>query len=237
MNYTAFSRQRLRVLKSKLQWYQAEVDCGKAANPKVKTETVAETAAAVEYEVAKSFVGATDALRRAQDRLLVLEDQIVHERRLQEQHKDMSGAIASKVEEARDAVDSVASSQASGGSAAPSSQVKELGRKNKELMGAMDSFLAHHYPRPTPEQGEEKDGKRSKQAVNISRFLEQPKEMLSMKEILEEMMNIALQKPHAPYVALDERYWPPYIELLVRWGIGMKHPQHSNQVKLCAYHI
>jgi centromere protein K len=223
------------VLKSKLQWYLAEIESERAANPTPVVQSVAETAAAVEHEVAKSFVGASEALQRAQDRLLVLEEQIVHERHLQEQHRDMAAAIATKIDDAQEAVDA-GGSQASGSSAS-NSQAKELGRKNKEIIVAMNQFLSQHYPRPTPEEGADADGKRTKQTGNISRYLEQPKELLTMQDILEEMMNIAMTKPHAPYIALDDRYWPPYIELLVRWGIGMKHPQHSNQVKLCAYHI
>merc|ERR1719345_318734 len=100
----------------------------------------------------------------------------------------------------------------------------------------MNEFLGKHYPRPTPADTDPGSGaggggaaaaaapgsgKRSR-ASGISSYLQQPSEMLSMSEILEELMNNAITRPHAPYIVLDDRYWEPYIELLVRWGIGLK---------------
>lgn len=227
----------------------------KATHPAVPVQSIEESVAAVQHEVAKGFVGSVDALQRAQDRLLLLEDQIVHERRLQRQHRDVASALQIKLDEARDAAEEAAGSQGGGGggSAAQSSQQRQLGLRNKSMLLAMNDFLSKHFPRPTALEVEHGgaagdgaaaeggstpgSGKRSRAAGGIASYLQQPSEMLSLSEILEELMNIAITKPHAPYVVIDGRYWEPYVELLVRWGIVLKHPQHSNQVKLVAFHI
>lgn len=146
---------RLRILESRLQWYQAELDTAKATVPVIPPQTIKESVAAVEHEVATGFVGSAEALQRAQDRLLLLEDQIVYERHLQEQHREMAAALEAKIDEAKDAADEHADSQQSGrasggGSAATSSEQRQLGARNKTMMDALNEFLENHYPRPTP---------------------------------------------------------------------------------------
>ena len=39
------------------------------------------------------------------------------------------------------------------------------------------------------------------------------------------------------FVWAAEIHWPMYIELIIRWGIGTKHPSKPNQIKLVAFHI
>jgi hypothetical protein len=85
-----------------------------------------------------------------------------------------------------------------------------------------NAFLQEHFPRPDPSNGSDggsgtaAGGKRTKQA-NISQYLEQPSELLSMSEILEELMNLSLGRPHDPYITITDRHWAPYLELLIRW--------------------
>lgn len=43
-------------------------------------------------------------------------------------------------------------------------------------------------------------------------------------------MNKALNTPHDPYVAIDDTFWPPYVEMLLRYGIAVRH--HENNFKL-----
>ena len=186
----------------------------------VAKQSIAESVAAVEHEVAKGFEGSIEALQRAQDRLLLLEEQIIHERHLQDQHREVAAALQNKLDEARDAAEEAADSQrsGSGGGAAPSSQQRQLALRNKSMMDAMNEFLGKHYPRPTPADTDRDGGggaagpatgeggaagaggaKRSR-ATGISSYLQQPSEMSSMSEILEELMNNAITRPHAPYV-------------------------------------
>lgn len=39
-----------------------------------------------------------------------------------------------------------------------------------------------------------------------------------------------------PYVPISRRYWPAYIELLLRSGIAEKHPKDNRLMKLVSFH-
>jgi len=49
-------------------------------------------------------------------------------------------------------------------------------------------------------------------------------------------MNAIVTRPSDPYIVLQPQHWPPYVELLVRAGIAVKHPQNSDLVKLTEFH-
>lgn len=42
--------------------------------------------------------------------------------------------------------------------------------------------------------------------------------------------------PHDPYVKINDSFWPPYIELLLRNGIALRHPEDPTQIRLEAFH-
>ncbi|XP_008316044.1 centromere protein K [Cynoglossus semilaevis] len=56
-------------------------------------------------------------------------------------------------------------------------------------------------------------------------------ENISLKDILELLMNKALNSPHDPYVDIGDIRWMPYVELLLRYGIVVRH--HENNFKVC----
>lgn len=41
---------------------------------------------------------------------------------------------------------------------------------------------------------------------------------------------------HDPYVAITERFYAPYVELLIRAGIAEKHPSDPKRMRLTAFH-
>lgn len=49
-------------------------------------------------------------------------------------------------------------------------------------------------------------------------------------------MNRIVSSPSDPYVQLQPEHWPPYVELLVRAGIAVKHPEDSARLKLTDFH-
>ncbi|XP_066037309.1 centromere protein K isoform X4 [Chamaea fasciata] len=79
----------------------------------------------------------------------------------------------------------------------------------RELLDALGDFLDEHFPQP--EEGENTE-----------------------KKIL---INKLMSTPHEPYVTINESFWPPYIELLLRYGIALRHPEDSNRMRLQAFHI
>ncbi|XP_069483456.1 centromere protein K isoform X2 [Ambystoma mexicanum] len=81
----------------------------------------------------------------------------------------------------------------------------------QELLKALGEFLEDHFPLPE-ESGRSDNRKKS-------------------------LMNKMLSTPHEPYLSIDESHWPPYIELLLRYGIALRHPTDPNRIRLESFHL
>ncbi|NWR94996.1 CENPK protein, partial [Furnarius figulus] len=93
----------------------------------------------------------------------------------------------------------------------------------EELVSALGEFLEKHYP--VPQNGKNK---------NFS--AESDVELLALQDILEMLVNKLISTPHEPYITIDESFWPPYIELLLRFGMALRHPEDPNRMRLEAFH-
>ncbi|XP_050186073.1 centromere protein K [Myiozetetes cayanensis] len=96
----------------------------------------------------------------------------------------------------------------------------------RELLSALGEFLDEHFPLP--------QGGRS--AINKNFSPEPAVELLALQDILEILINKLMATPHEPYVTINESFWPPYIELLLRFGIALRHPEDPNRMRLEAFH-
>lgn len=50
--------------------------------------------------------------------------------------------------------------------------------------------------------------------------------------LMQQLTNKTLETPHEPYVTVDDTFWPPYIEMLLRNGIAIRHPDDCNKIRL-----
>uniref|UniRef100_A0A8D2PAK7 Centromere protein K n=1 Tax=Zosterops lateralis melanops TaxID=1220523 RepID=A0A8D2PAK7_ZOSLA len=96
----------------------------------------------------------------------------------------------------------------------------------KELLNALGEFLDEHFPHP--EEGENTKNKNSSAEPAVK--------LITLKEILEILINKLMATPHEPYITINESFWPPYIELLLRYGIALRHPEDPNRMRLQAFH-
>lgn len=46
------------------------------------------------------------------------------------------------------------------------------------------------------------------------------------------LMNKVLNTPHDPYVTVDSTFWPPYVEMLLRYGIAVRHQESNFKIRL-----
>ncbi|XP_074424961.1 centromere protein K [Larus michahellis] len=111
---------------------------------------------------------------------------------------------------------------------------KELKKKmlklrvyKEELLNALGKFLEEHFP--LPEKGRSAEKKNSSEEPAV--------ELITLNEILEILINKLMNTPHEPYVTIDDSFWPPYIELLLRYGIALRHPADPNRMRLEAFHM
>ncbi|NXC38035.1 CENPK protein, partial [Penelope pileata] len=107
-------------------------------------------------------------------------------------------------------------------------QMRELKEYKKKLLNALSEFLDEHFPFP---EGYENAGKKKKKSSEDS-----GEQLITMHEILEILLNQLLCTPHDPYVKVSDSFWPPYLELLLRSGIALRHPEDPNRIRLEAFH-
>uniref|UniRef100_A0A8C5LUE6 Tripartite motif containing 23 n=1 Tax=Leptobrachium leishanense TaxID=445787 RepID=A0A8C5LUE6_9ANUR len=105
------------------------------------------------------------------------------------------------------------------------SKVMKVRAYRKELLTSLGSFLEEHFPLPE-KQSKKKRGVSAEPAV----------EWLTVHEIFETLINKIMASPHNPYIVIDQRFWPPYIELLLRYGIALRHPEDNNKIRMEAFH-
>ncbi|KAM9252658.1 centromere protein K [Dugong dugon] len=95
----------------------------------------------------------------------------------------------------------------------------------EKLLFTLGGFLEDHFPLP--------DGKVKKKKKNMQ---EPTAQLMTLHEMLEILINKLFDVPHDPYVKINDSFWPPYIELLLRNGIALRHPEDPNRVRLEAFH-
>uniref|UniRef100_A0A8B9FLB5 Centromere protein K n=1 Tax=Amazona collaria TaxID=241587 RepID=A0A8B9FLB5_9PSIT len=87
-------------------------------------------------------------------------------------------------------------------------KILQLKIYKKKLLTALGKFLEEHFP--SPEKG----------GTNLLRIL----------------VDKSVSTPHEPYVPIDDSFWPPYLELLLRHGIAQRHPENPDRIRLEAFH-
>ncbi|XP_032941831.1 centromere protein K isoform X2 [Catharus ustulatus] len=105
-------------------------------------------------------------------------------------------------------------------------KILKLKAFKKEILSAFVGFLDEHFP--LIEEGGNTKNKNSSAESGV--------ELISLKEILENLINKVVATPHEPYLTINESFWPPYIELLLRYGIALRHPQDPNRMRLQPFH-
>ncbi|NWH54900.1 CENPK protein, partial [Fregata magnificens] len=98
------------------------------------------------------------------------------------------------------------------------SKMLKLKIYKEEILNALGEFLEENFPLPEKNSSEEP-----------------PVELLTLHEVLEILINKLMNSPHEPYVTINDSFWPPYIELLLRYGIALRHPEDPKRIRLEAF--
>ncbi|RVE75727.1 hypothetical protein OJAV_G00001890 [Oryzias javanicus] len=106
-------------------------------------------------------------------------------------------------------------------------KIQKMKAYQETLMECLGDILEKHVPLPQVESAPS----RRKKSVEC----EITPEVVSLSEVLEVLMNKALQSPHDPYVIVDDTFWPPYVEMLLRYGIAVRHQENNFKIRLGAF--
>ncbi|XP_051028493.1 centromere protein K [Acomys russatus] len=104
-------------------------------------------------------------------------------------------------------------------------KIRSIKEFKEKLLITLGEFLEDHFPLP--------DGNIRKKQRNIQ---ESNVQLITLNEILEMLINRMFDVPHDPYVKIGDSFWPPYIELLLRYGIALRHPEDPSRIRLEAFH-
>ena len=111
-------------------------------------------------------------------------------------------------------------------------QLQFLQKYNHSLLEKMALFMKKTFPPPNADQTKQwlkKQGLRADEDVVPFQ---------SLQLILEDLMNHCIDTPHDPYTELDPKlHWQPYIQLLLRCGIALRHPDDESKIKLTPFHL
>ncbi|KAG8015150.1 Centromere protein K [Nibea albiflora] len=103
-------------------------------------------------------------------------------------------------------------------------KIQKMKVYQESLMECLGDILEKHVPLP------QNDSSTNKKKKNIAQ--ESDEDLISLNEILELLMNQVLNTPHDPYVTIDSTFWPPYIEMLLRYGIAVRHQENNFKIRL-----
>ncbi|NXO97014.1 CENPK protein, partial [Certhia brachydactyla] len=152
-----------------------------------------------------------------------LEEDLKREQQWYEEQKQMLDTLNKIKEEAKNQIDQ---SSVQRDFNELKTKILNLKTYKKELLSALGAFLDEHFPLPEKVENTKKKKSSAEPAV----------ELITLQEILENLINKLMTTPHDPYITINESFWPPYIEMLRRCGMVLRHPEDPNRLRLQPFH-
>ncbi|XP_041960542.1 centromere protein K [Alosa sapidissima] len=106
-------------------------------------------------------------------------------------------------------------------------KIKKMKDYQATLMETLSDLLEEHFP--VPDQGRGTAGRKKT-------TIETEVDFLPLNEVLELLTNKTLETPHEPYVTMDDRFWQPYVEVLLRYGIAARHSEDHTKIRLESFY-
>ncbi|XP_001628227.2 centromere protein K isoform X1 [Nematostella vectensis] len=227
-NLEKIHEEILKAKEKRLQAEYAAIESSGVEVPSMKEEYLD---ASLKQQLAQNTSQLDDTLLILKSKRKEIAEQLEREKEILEQHKDIEISLLNKTKKIEDTKENFQSG---------TSKVRELERKQriaetqlKQVMKKLGVFLREHFPLPTLEDVEVK----RKTVLQGEQTLDPTINYVTLQEMLEELMNTQHDRPHDPYMQLQPHHWPPYVELLLRCGLVLRHNQDSNQIKLESFNV
>ncbi|CAG5129511.1 unnamed protein product [Candidula unifasciata] len=105
-------------------------------------------------------------------------------------------------------------------------KVNKVTEMNKYFKEQLKEILSKHFPLPHPTEA----GGAAQRDIDMSN-------RLSLMSIVGRLIEQSLNSPEQPYIDMDDRFWPPHVEFLLRCQIVLKDPNNSHRIKLVPFHL
>ena len=213
------SNARLKILQYKEKKLQAQVEYIKNRDPEVVSKDLLFVEARLLSDLKKNTAQLQQTLKILKEQRAEVAGDIAWKRKLLEEQK----AIRNSLEEKLQTLDLQENDEQEENSvlAKLEAKKKEANQYHMTVMNQLGKFLSTHFPTPNNDSEE---------------GLEQGRQYWSLQQIIEALMNRLFESPHDPYIKILPVHWPPYIELLLRSNIILRHPENCDLIKLVAFH-
>ncbi|PKY14809.1 hypothetical protein RhiirB3_400759 [Rhizophagus irregularis] len=179
-------------------------------------------------------------------------EQIEREKNLLSESEIIHNVLLNKLEKLQlDESDDESESQSEIG--AIRQELRSIKSNYNMLMDELNDFIDTNFPPPNFEkdevdemliddnkdddENEDEDRAEGEDEVHAENETRN-KRFLTLKDMLENLMNQTYNNPNNPYITFDpERIWPPYVETLIRSGIAKRNPNDANMLKLVEFHL
>ncbi|XP_063996009.1 centromere protein K isoform X1 [Pogoniulus pusillus] len=146
-------------------------------------------------------------LQTVQSKNKQLEEDLKRELQWENEQKEILNVLIGIKEETEKEFEKVSTRSLKPEESKLQNEIWKLQIHKEKLLNAFSEFLEKHFPLP------EKDRRN------------------------ERLINKLLYTPYEPYVTIDDSFWPPYVELLLRYGIARRHTGDANRMRLEAFHL
>ncbi|XP_052633068.1 centromere protein K isoform X1 [Harpia harpyja] len=218
------SDTRLSLLITRVKALQAEYNQWQKRTPEIISNNPEVLLALGKEELQKTKNDLEMVLSTVQSKNKQLEEDLKREQQWQEEQEQVVDALNRIEEEMKTQTEQLSRKRALQQLQNKMSKVKSY---KEGLLNALGEFLGEHFP--IPEKGGSTKKKKS--------FEKPAVELITLHEILEILIHKLMSTPHDPYVTINDSFWPPYIELLLRYGIALRHPEDPNRMRLEAFHM
>jgi len=195
-----------KVLNAKEKKLQTEIIALEKEGLQVTSANPEYTVACLKSQLLKSINQLEETLKIVKGQRKEIEQDLQREEEILKQHQEIDDSLTAKIASLEQARDAVNST----------SQTKDL-KKQKE---AADVYLLRTM-------------KKLNQGIGVS--MDPNVAYVSLQQLTEDLMNMLYFKPSNPYIRIAQIHWPPYIELLLRCGVALRHPQDCNLIRLVAF--
>ncbi|XP_029860353.1 centromere protein K isoform X2 [Aquila chrysaetos chrysaetos] len=214
----------LSLLITRVKALQAEYNQWQKRTPEIISNNPDVLLALGKEELQKTKNDLEMVLATVQSKNEQLEEDLKREQQWQEEQEQVVAALSRIEEEMKTQTEQLSRKRALQQLQNKMSKVKSY---KEGLSNALGEFLGEHFP--IPENGGSTKKKKS--------FEKPAVELITLHEILEILIHKLMNTPHDPYVTINDSFWPPYIELLLRYGIALRHPEDPNRMRLEAFHM
>lgn len=215
-----------RILRAKEKKLQAEIIALENQGLQVTSTNPEYTEARLKSQLLTSINQLEETLKIVKGQRKEVEEDLNREEEILKQHQHIANSLTMKIASLEQAKESFDHTR----------QTQDLGKQKKaanvylsQTMKKLGSFISSNFPLPSPDdfQGRKNQAMGVKVDPNVT--------YVSLQQLTEDLMNMLYCKPHDPYIRIEHIHWPPYIELLLRWGIAQRHPQDCNLIRLVAF--